>query len=111
MIKLLYLLAGISLKQTVDEFKALFQRYVDNLEKRKEDTATYRPTPALLQGSPEAHSFMCEAEHRNRVAPEVKKLRKRIFIVRLLPFFAYLILTLSFISVIVYLESTAEVAE
>lgn len=57
-IKLLYLLAGISLKQTADEFKSLFQRYIEHMERRRKAVATYVPIEAVHAGTPEAHRTM-----------------------------------------------------
>jgi len=53
-IKLLYLLVGIMLKQPVDELKSFFNEYVDELKKERENIQTFRLAPAVEMGGKEA---------------------------------------------------------
>lgn len=106
MVKLLYLLAGIALKQAVDEIKAVTTEYVENLKKDREVVATYRPNPAILAGSPEAHRVVAQAQHAAMVAPEVRRLSRKILIVRLLPLAAYVLATIGLVVWIAILETS-----
>ncbi len=74
---IIYLLLGILVKETIDELKAIAKQNADELERRKEQIATYRPNPALPAGSLEAHRAMCEAKHAADVAPFLKRLTRR----------------------------------
>jgi len=104
MIKILYLLAGICLKQTIDEIKAVVSEYVDYLKQYRESIQTYRPNPALLKGSPEAQRAINEHEHRGRVQPEVERLTHRIRLVRLIPLVVYAAITIGLLVFIAVLE-------
>ena len=105
MIKLLYLLVGISLKQTVDELKGLVQEHITNLKERRESVRTYKPNPAVLAGSPEAVRTMMAAQHACDVAPTLRTLSRRIFWWRLVPLVIYAATTGILLWCIVTMES------
>lgn len=104
MIKLLYLLVGITLKQTIDEVKSLVDDYVKYLARYRAELQTYRGVPAHEKGSPEAYHAVREHEHRQAVEPEVVDVTKRIRRVRYIPLAVYALATLVLIGVIVWLE-------
>ncbi len=107
MIKILYLLAGIMLKQTVDEIKALLVEYGENLKRRREAIATYRPVPALMEGTAEAMRAVNEARHEERMRPYVDRLSTRILIVRLVPGILYALSTVGLFVWIAVLECSS----
>lgn len=106
MIKVLYLLLGISLKQLLDEIKSVTNERIKQLEKNREIIGTYRSPGAILKGTPEA--AFAEEEHRYKagVAPELKKIGHKIRCLRLIPLVGYLVLTSGLLGWIVYLEWT-----
>ena len=91
MIKVLYLIAGILLKQTVDEIKFLVALYIEHLKKYRESLETYRPNPALQAGTKEASRAIREHEHRMSVEPAVEKISRKILILRCVPLVFYLL--------------------
>ena len=76
MIKILYLMVGVGLKQTIDEIKSLTTEYVEYLKQYRDKIQTYKPLPALQRGTIEAHQAIAEHEHREAVRPEVEKISK-----------------------------------
>jgi len=108
MLKLLYLLVGVSLAQTIAEFNTLVREYVDYLKATRESIAKYRPNPALLKGTPEAARAIAEHQHGQRVQPNLEKLTKRIRRVRTIPVLVYASLTVGLFCTILYLEANAE---
>jgi hypothetical protein len=108
MIKVLYLLAGVLVKQLIDEIKVLAAQHVEELKKYREAIATYRPVPALVAGSPGALRAIAEAEHEARVGPEVHRLDRRIRVYRLIPAAMYALLTAGVLVWIIILEFQAE---
>ena len=107
MIKLLYLLVGILLKQTVDEFKVLIQHKISDLEKLRDEFAEYRPNPAVRAGSQEAYSAIARAQQREAAQPQINRISRQIRRYRVLPVIGYASLTLVLIGVIAWLEYTA----
>jgi hypothetical protein len=67
MVKILYLLADVALKQAIDEAKAVTNEYLDYLRKYRELVATYSPDPAVQAGSVEEHQFIARAQHQAAV--------------------------------------------
>ena len=106
--KMLFLLVGILLKQTIDEIKSLVAVYVEHLKQYRDAVSTYRPNPAIEYGSPEIINIMARHQHDTAVEPEVKKLTRRILLLRLLPLVAYLFTTISLIVCIFILESSVK---
>jgi hypothetical protein len=104
MVKILYLLAGIALKQTVDEVKAVMNVYVQYLEKYRENVQTYKSNPAIQAGSVEAHRVIAMHKHQMSAAPEVKRLSRKILIVRAVPLAAYMALTIGLLTWIWWVE-------
>ncbi len=105
MIKLLYLLVGISLKQTVDELKSVVQEHIASLKEQRENVKTYKPNPALIAGTQEAHRAMMKAQHSSDVAPQVRGLTRRIFFWRLVPLGLYVSATGALIYCIILMEN------
>lgn len=93
--RLLFLLIGILLKQTLDEFKELMKQRIADLEKERESRAEYRPVPALQKGTAEAHSAILRAQHEQSARPEVEKLTRRIKRNRCVPVAVYAALTIA----------------
>lgn len=108
MIKLLYLLAGIMLKQTVDEGKSLIQDHVKALKDQRDSIATYRQNPALQAGSAEAQRAINEHQHMVQVSSDVGQLTKRIKRWAVVPVLVDAVLTLLLIFIIAYLESLTQ---
>jgi hypothetical protein len=105
MIKIMCLLLGISLKQTVDEFKNLIERRASSLEKRRDNLAEYKPLIGLERGTMEAAIAEEQNRHRVRIAPQVEKLNKNIRWLRLVPLCGYISLTAILFLSIMILES------
>lgn len=106
MLKLLYLLVGITLKQTIDEIKALANQYAAMIEQRSKNIQEYKPIPALEYGSVEAHRAIAEHQHRLAVKPEVSKLARKIRLVRWVPVIIYGLLTIGLSITIAILEAS-----
>lgn len=106
MIKVLYLLAGIMLKQTVDELKSVVQEYVAFLKANRDSIQVYRPNPAIQAGTLEAYGAMRAHEHRGQIQPEVMRLTRRILLVRLLMIAFYVGVTISLLVWIWVLEKS-----
>ena len=93
--KLIFLLLGILVKQTIDELKAIAKQNADELEKRKERLSKYPGNPAVVAGSMEHHRIVCEHEWANSVAPHLAKLTRWQRIWQYMPFALYLVLTIA----------------
>jgi hypothetical protein len=104
MVKVLLVLAGVLIKQLVDELKKLNDEKVAKLLKQAEDAFEYRPVAALQQGSPEAHRAMLRAQHEANAAPEVRRLAKLAKRYRLIPSVAYAALLATTMGLIAYLD-------
>lgn len=92
--KLAYLLLGILVKQTVDEFKTIAKQNMDELEKRKERVATYTPNPANPAGSAGAYRVIAENQYAEMVKPHLAKLTRIQRLWKYAPFVLYLLLTI-----------------
>lgn len=108
MLKLLYMLAGGSLAQTISLINLAVNERIDFLKKRRELTATYVPNPALFRGTPEAEAAIARSRHQQSVQPDLKKISRSILLWRLVPIGAFTALTIGLFCWIVYLESAAE---
>ncbi len=108
MVKILYLLAGIALKQTVDEIKFLTGEYVNYLKGYRDAVATFRPAPAARQGSVEAYHIIAASQHQQAVGPLVQKMNRKILLIRLIPGICYAIATIGLFIWIAILESTGQ---
>lgn len=104
MIKLLYIIVGILLKQTIDEIKALNNGRLEKLNEAYEDTAAYRAAPAAVYGSKEAYSSILRAQHAERVQPELQKIPKMINSQKFIPLAVYAVFTILFLGWVSYLE-------
>src|SRR6266478_7948617 len=105
MIKLLYLCAGLTLKQTVDELKALTAAKVDELQRQYDSIREYRPNPAVQMGTVEAHRAIAASMHQSQVAPELTTIWRRIRLIRMIPMIAYALMTVLLFCLIWWLES------
>lgn len=105
MVKVLYLLAGISLKQTIDEAKAVWQRHIDRLIANRDSLKEYRPNPAIMAGSREDFEMQGRWRHQAIVAPDVAKMTKRINRLQWLPLICYSLFTVALVAGIMYIES------
>ena len=92
--KLVFLLLGVLVKQTVDEFKAIAQKNSEELKDYRKRLATCPDTSPKMAGSVEAYRAIMEARHANDVAPELKRLDWRISLWKYAPFASYLLITL-----------------
>ena len=93
--KVAYLLLGILISKTLDEWKALTKLRADDLEKRKERLAKYPGNPAVQAGSMEHHRIVCEQEWANSVAPELARLTRKQRVWQFMPFVVCLVLTVA----------------
>ena len=91
--KLIYLLLGILVKQTIDEFKAIAKQNADDLERQKERAATYVPNPALAAGSAAVNRVIAQAQHAEAIRPYLAKLTRKQRLWKYAPFAVYLLLT------------------
>jgi hypothetical protein len=89
MVKLLYLVLGILLKQALDEVKGVHAEYLSYLKARRDDLKTYKPNPAVEAGSLAAARIINASQYLQAIQPEVKKLSRRILAVRLIPLAIY----------------------
>lgn len=105
MIKVLYLLVGICVKQTIDEVKTLTEHRIKHLEAVRSARGTFRPLPALQAGTPEAHMAIQRARHQREAQPEIQKLSRKISRLRFIPLLIYAGATLVLLLAIAYLES------
>ena len=105
MVKILYLLVGITLKQAVDEIEAVANDYRNRLEKDREGVAAYRPNQAIEAGSPDDFRIRAEHEHPARVEPQLKRLDLRIRLVRFVPLVLYVLATIGLFVWIAILEA------
>lgn len=105
--RLLFLLIGVLLKQTIDEFKELVKWRAAELEKRRDEIATYRPVPAVRAGTAEAHTAIMQAQHQQSIAPKVAKLNRRIAITRYVPLLVYALLTIGLILLAPWITQTS----
>lgn len=108
MIKLLYLLTGIALKQTIDEIKSLVNEYVNYLARYRESIQQLPPEPGTESSSAKERRAVAEHEHRVKMRSEVVRLTWKIGYVRLVPALIYLLLTIGLVIWIVMLELGAE---
>ena len=100
MVKMLYLILGLALKQTVDEIKSLVGQKVEKLEKVRDAVGTYRPNPPLEAGSREAHSAIARANFEVRVAPDIEARNRVIWRWKAIPLVVYLIIDLATMALI-----------
>jgi hypothetical protein len=105
MIKLLYLFAGLTLKQTVDELKALTTAKIDDLQRQYDSLREFRPNPALEMGTAAAHRAVAESMHQSQVGPELATIWRKIRRIRMIPVIIYGLLTASLLVLIWWLEN------
>ncbi|MEX2672625.1 MAG: hypothetical protein WD294_10995 [Phycisphaeraceae bacterium] len=90
---LLFLVAGVLLKQTVDEVKTLCDRRTEALKAKRDAVARYNPPPLAKAGSPQAYHLEGEHRHRKAVEPQLAEIRKQITRTQLAPLTIYALLT------------------
>jgi hypothetical protein len=105
MAKVVYLLVGVMLKQTVDEIKALISEYVESLKKYSDAVAEYRPLPAMEAGSLEAARTIAYSRHIQSVEPELRRISRKILLLRLVPLAFYVIITAGLLVWAIWLEA------
>lgn len=111
LLKVLYLVTGLSLKEMVDAANAQRMRRIEILERRHESYGTYRPNPALEKGSAAAHRAIMEQQHAANVAPIRRKLRRQIGALHWLPFVFWLLVFCGSVGLTVYLELNPRVEQ
>ena len=109
MVKLLYLLLGLSLKETLDSGHKLLDGWRERLEKQRASWEKPPPgVPALLKGSPEAASAIAravrEGDHRKQAGPVLAKINKKLRIIAWVPFACWGTLTFVLLGVVSWIE-------
>ena len=110
MIKLLYLFVGVTLKQTIDELKALSIARVESLQKTYDAVREYRPNPAVQYGTAAAQRAIAESVHQSTVGPELVGISRQIRIMRMVPLIIYALLTAVLFLLIYWFESNSPAA-
>ncbi len=107
LLKLLYLIAGLSLKETIDSLRSIWKSQLEHLEQQKAILKEYKPNPAILVGSQEHHEMMARVKWQADAAPHVQEMNRKIARLKWLPVIAWGLATLTVIALICWLESQA----
>ena len=103
-LKLIYLLAGLSLKETIDSLRAIWKSELEHLEQQKAILKEYKPNPAVLAGSQEAYETIARAQWAADAAPHIKEMNRKIARLKLLPVIAWGLSTVILVVLIIWIE-------